>query len=200
RPDRAALRGFEMSRETWEGVLMQKTLWWFAVLALLAAPGCRKPETPPPTTVAPSPAAPSPAAPSPAAPSPAAPRGPPPRGPRPRRPRPCPAGPPRAQPCRPEPCPAGKISRWPAASQASQTPGIEQSQPAPAPTQAWNSAALHHRAQQERQRGALRCPAHRRRQTRSQGTGDRLLGHARQGRPPAESQLDREEEGLWHQH
>jgi hypothetical protein len=57
-----------MSRETWEGVLMQKTLWWFAVLALLAAPGCRKPETPPPTTVAPSPAAPSPAAPSPAQP------------------------------------------------------------------------------------------------------------------------------------
>ena len=57
---------------------MQKTLWWFAVLALLAAPGCRKPETPPPITVAqgnaaPSPAAPSPAAPSPAAPSPAAP-------------------------------------------------------------------------------------------------------------------------------
>jgi hypothetical protein len=67
-----------MSRETWEGVLMQKTLWWFAVLALLAAPGCRKPETPPPITVAqgnaaPSPAAPSPVAPSPAAPSPAAP-------------------------------------------------------------------------------------------------------------------------------
>jgi hypothetical protein len=62
-----------MSRETWEGVLMQKTLWWFAVLALLAAPGCRKPETPPPITVAQGPAAPSPAAPSPAAPSPAAP-------------------------------------------------------------------------------------------------------------------------------
>jgi hypothetical protein len=57
-----------MSRETWEGVLMQKTLWWFAVLALLAAPGCRKPETPPPTTVAPGNAAPSPAAPSPAQP------------------------------------------------------------------------------------------------------------------------------------
>src|ERR1039457_4263601 len=55
-----------MSRETWEGVLMQKTLWWFAVLALLAAPGCRKPETPPPITVAQGPAAPSPAAPSPA--------------------------------------------------------------------------------------------------------------------------------------
>ena len=52
---------------------MQKTLWWFAVLALLAAPGCRKPETPPPITVAQGPAAPSPAAPSPAAPSPAAP-------------------------------------------------------------------------------------------------------------------------------
>src|ERR1039457_5763512 len=57
-----------MSRETWEGVLMHKTLWWFAVLALLAAPGCRKPETPPPTTVAPGNAAPSPAAPSPAQP------------------------------------------------------------------------------------------------------------------------------------
>ena len=28
-----------MSRETWEGVLMQKTLWWFAVLALLVALG-----------------------------------------------------------------------------------------------------------------------------------------------------------------
>src|ERR1035441_8542297 len=55
-----------MSRKTWEGVLMQKTLWWFAVLALLAAPGCRKPETPP--TVAKGNAAPSPAAPSPAAP------------------------------------------------------------------------------------------------------------------------------------
>ena len=52
---------------------MQKTLWWFAVLALLAAPGCRKPETPPPITVAQDNAAPSPAAPSPAAPSPAAP-------------------------------------------------------------------------------------------------------------------------------
>jgi hypothetical protein len=32
-----------MSRETWEGDLMQKTLWWFAVLALLAAPGCKQP-------------------------------------------------------------------------------------------------------------------------------------------------------------
>ena len=52
---------------------MQKTLWWFAVLALLAAPGCRKPETPPPITVAQGNAAPSPAAPSPAAPSPAQP-------------------------------------------------------------------------------------------------------------------------------
>jgi len=47
---------------------MQKTLWWFAVLALLAATGCTKPETPPPVTLAPSPAAPSPAAPSPAQP------------------------------------------------------------------------------------------------------------------------------------
>ena len=42
---------------------MQKTLWWFAVLALLAAPGCRQPETLPQTTVAQSNAAPSPAQP-----------------------------------------------------------------------------------------------------------------------------------------
>src|ERR1035441_9134599 len=59
-----------MSRETWEGVLMQKTLWWFAVLALLAAPGCKKPETPPPITVAPGPAGPRPPPPTPAPPSP----------------------------------------------------------------------------------------------------------------------------------
>ena len=42
---------------------MQKTLWWFAVLALLAAPGCVQPETLPLFTVAQSNAAPSPAQP-----------------------------------------------------------------------------------------------------------------------------------------
>ena len=42
---------------------MQKTLWWFAVLAPLAAPGCAQPETLPLFTVAHSNAAPSPAQP-----------------------------------------------------------------------------------------------------------------------------------------
>jgi hypothetical protein len=52
-----------MSRETWEGGLMQKTLWRFAVLALLAAPGCAQTETLPLFTVAQSNAASSPAQP-----------------------------------------------------------------------------------------------------------------------------------------
>jgi len=42
---------------------MQKTLWWFAILALLAALGCAHPETLPLFTIAPSNAAPSPAEP-----------------------------------------------------------------------------------------------------------------------------------------
>jgi hypothetical protein len=49
--------------QDWEEGLMQKTLWWFAVLALLAAPGCAQPEILPLSTVAQSNAAPSPAQP-----------------------------------------------------------------------------------------------------------------------------------------
>ena len=45
-----------------------------------------------------------------------------------------------------------------------------------------NSAALHHRAEQECQRRALLRPAYRRRQTGSRGAGNRLLDPARQGR------------------
>ena len=40
---------------------MQKTLWWFAIFALLAALGCAQPETLPLFTIAPSNGAPSPA-------------------------------------------------------------------------------------------------------------------------------------------
>jgi len=56
-------------------------------------------------------------------------------------------------------------------------------------------AAVHYRAKQERERRALRRPAHRGRRTGSQGAGDRLLAPARRGRSPEELS-DREEKDL----
>jgi hypothetical protein len=83
------MRGFEVSRKTWEGGFMQKVLWWFTVLALLSAPGCAQPETLPPFTVAQSDAA---------------------------------------------PCPAQPENQPPAGTEhIKPTPGVEQSQPTPAP-------------------------------------------------------------------